>query len=93
MSRRISILLIVLTLLLAACQPVATPQATGPQTYTLGIALPYTGDLGSFGTDFKKGVELAVMQVGAIVGDGVIVIVFPVNLLLLRSRCACRAKN
>ena len=65
MSRRISILLIVLTLLLAACQPVATPQAAGPQTYTLGIALPYTGDLGSFGTDFKKGVELAVEQMNS----------------------------
>lgn len=62
MSRRVSIMLIVLTLLLAACQPVATPQAAGPQTYTLGIALPYTGDLGAFGTDFKKGVELAVEQ-------------------------------
>ena len=62
MSRRVSLMLIVLTLLLAACQPVATPQATGSQTYTLGIALPYTGDLGTFGTDFKKGVELAVEQ-------------------------------
>lgn len=62
MSRRISAIALVLALLLAACQPVATPQASGPQTYTLGIALPYTGDLGTFGTDFKKGVELAVEQ-------------------------------
>lgn len=37
--------------------------------------------------DVDVAVAVAVTQVGAIVGDGVIVIVFPVNLLLLRSRC------
>lgn len=62
MLRRISLLMLISALLLAACQPVGAPAASGPQTYTLGIALPYTGDLGSFGTDFKKGIELAVEQ-------------------------------
>lgn len=63
-SLLISILLVVLALF-AACQPVAAPGQTGPVTYTLGIALPETGSLGSFGTDFRKGVELAVEQMNA----------------------------
>lgn len=65
--RRVSLSMLgvmLLSALLSACtgvQPVA-PAATGPQTYTLGIVLPFTGPLGSFGTDFGKGVELAVEQ-------------------------------
>jgi branched-chain amino acid transport system substrate-binding protein len=54
---------LVLAIVLAACQPVQAPgQASGPQNYTLGVVLPFTGSLGSFGTDFGKGVELAVEQ-------------------------------
>ena len=30
------------------------------ETYVLGVALPYTGSLGTFGQDFGRGVELAV---------------------------------
>jgi branched-chain amino acid transport system substrate-binding protein len=30
--------------------------------YTLGVALPFTGPLGTYGTDFNKGVQLAVEQ-------------------------------
>ena len=49
--------------LMAACQPVQTPgEAAGPQTYTLGVVQPFTGSLGAFGTDFGKGIELAVEQ-------------------------------
>ncbi len=59
------IILTVVALLVAACQPVAAPGQSGPVTYTIGIALPETGSLGSFGTDFKKGVELAVEQMNA----------------------------
>lgn len=55
-------ILTMMALLLAACQPVVAPGQAGPVTYILGIALPETGSLGSFGTDFKKGVELAVEQ-------------------------------
>ncbi len=31
-------------------------------TYVLGVAQPFTGPLGSFGTDFSQGIELAVEQ-------------------------------
>ncbi|MCX9079718.1 MAG: penicillin-binding protein activator, partial [Candidatus Methanoperedens sp.] len=34
-------------------------------TYMLGVAQPFTGPLGSFGTDFTKGIELAVKQMNA----------------------------
>ena len=58
--------ILLLSLVLSACTAVApVGDAAGPQTYTLGIALPYTGSLGSFGTDFQKGVELAVEQMNA----------------------------
>ena len=57
---------LLLSLVLSACTAVAPAgDAAGPQTYTLGIALPYTGSLGSFGTYFQKGVELAVEQMNA----------------------------
>lgn len=57
---------LVVVVILAACQPVQAPgQASGPQSYTLGVVLPFTGSLGSFGTDFGKGVELAVEQMNA----------------------------
>ena len=69
--RRTSVTLLavlLLSLVLSACTTVQAPAgdaAAGPQTYTLGIALPYTGSLGSFGTDFRKGVDLAVEQMNA----------------------------
>jgi branched-chain amino acid transport system substrate-binding protein len=61
-------IVVVLTLLLTACQlqvqpPVAVPvagEAAGEQTYVLGVVQPFTGSLGSFGTDFQRGIELAV---------------------------------
>ena len=66
---RLSTLALVLILLLASCQPVAAPgqagAAAGPQNYTLGVVQPFTGSLGSFGTDFGKGIELAVEQMNA----------------------------
>lgn len=56
-------LLVALLLLLAACQPIQQAAAPeGPQTYVLGVVQPFTGSLGSYGTDFGKGVELAVEQ-------------------------------
>jgi len=57
------IVAIISIFLMAACQPVQTPgEAAGPQTYTLGVVQPFTGSLGAFGTDFGKGIELAVEQ-------------------------------
>ena len=35
------------------------------ETYILGVAQPFTGSLGSFGEDFARGIELAVMQMNA----------------------------
>ena len=60
-------LMIVLSLLLASCTvaPVATTDVEGDVTYTLGIAQPLTGSLGEFGTDFARGIELAVEQMNA----------------------------
>lgn len=59
--------LLIFVLVAAACQPVASPQEgeAGPVTHVLGVAQPFTGPLGSFGTDFGKGIELAVMQMNA----------------------------
>ena len=54
-----------IALALAACQPVQVAQEAGPQTIALGVAQPFTGSLGSFGTDFGKGIELAVEQMNA----------------------------
>lgn len=63
----LAILLICIGLLLAACTvaPVATVDEEGVSTYTLGIAQPLTGSLGEYGTDFSKGIELAVKQMNA----------------------------
>ena len=65
-SLRFVSLALVLVLLLAACQPVQAPAGdSGPQTYVLGVAQPFTGPLGSFGTDFGKAIELAVSEMNA----------------------------
>lgn len=59
-------LLLVLVLVAAACQPVAPAEGeAGPVTHVLGVAQPFTGPLGSFGTDFGKGIDLAVLQMNA----------------------------
>lgn len=62
-----ALILAILITALAACTavPAGAPAAGGPQTYVLGMAMPFTGSLGSFGTDFAKGVELAVEQMNA----------------------------
>lgn len=65
-SLRFASLTLILALLLAACQPVQAPAGeSGPQTYVLGVAQPFTGPLGSFGTDFGKAIELAVSEMNA----------------------------
>lgn len=48
--------------LLIASWPAAAQEV---ETYVLGVAQPFTGPLGSFGTDFSKGIELAVEQMNA----------------------------
>lgn len=70
MSRRVALFLslVGIVAVLAACTavPVAAPAGeSGPQTYMLGIAQPFTGSLGEFGADFGRGIELAVEQMNA----------------------------
>ncbi len=36
-----------------------------PETYVLGVVQPFTGALGEFGTDFNRGIELAVSEMNA----------------------------
>jgi branched-chain amino acid transport system substrate-binding protein len=61
--RHLFVLLIVLMLAFAACVPVEAPEdGAMSQEYVLGVAQPFTGPLGSFGTDFGKGIELAVAE-------------------------------
>lgn len=48
-----------------AQQPAAAgtgAQAEAAQEYVLGVVLPFTGPLGSYGTGFREGIELAVEQ-------------------------------
>ncbi len=52
-------------LLLALVMSVAVSAQDDVETYVLGVAQPFTGSLGSFGTDFTKGIELAVEQMNA----------------------------
>lgn len=65
-GRRIVAMLSLIGLLLSACQVQPPPQVvseeSGPQEYVLGVVQPFTGSLGSFGTDFQRGIELAVSQ-------------------------------
>jgi branched-chain amino acid transport system substrate-binding protein len=44
---------------------VATAESEEAQEYVLGIVLPFTGSLGSFGVGFRNGIELAVEQMNA----------------------------
>lgn len=59
------IAIVVFLLLAAACTALPASAPAGPQKYILGVAQPFTGSLGDFGTDFGKGVDLAVEQMNA----------------------------
>lgn len=72
MSRKtiVGVIALILILALGACAAPPPPaadgeEAAGPQTITLGVVQPFTGPLGSFGTDFSKGIELAVEEMNA----------------------------
>ncbi|MBX3051230.1 MAG: ABC transporter substrate-binding protein [Caldilineaceae bacterium] len=61
----------VLLFALAACQVQPPPPQTSDASvstntnYVLGVVQPFTGSLGAFGTDFQRGIELAVEQMNA----------------------------
>lgn len=62
MKKKLS-LIVSLLLLLVLALPIHAQDDV--ETYVLGVAQPFTGPLGSFGTDFAKGIDLAVAQMNA----------------------------
>lgn len=66
--RKILLLAFVLVFALSACQVQPPPpqaadaQSAADTNYVLGVVQPFTGSLGAFGTDFQRGIELAVEQ-------------------------------
>jgi branched-chain amino acid transport system substrate-binding protein len=58
------VMLFCLVILLALGASVSAQDAE-PETYVLGVVQPFTGPLGSFGSDFARGIELAVEQMNA----------------------------
>jgi branched-chain amino acid transport system substrate-binding protein len=65
MRNKLIVLLCLVTLLMSG---VAAAQ-DGTTTYVLGVAQPFTGPLGSFGTDFTKGIDLAVEQMNTVLEE------------------------
>lgn len=71
MLRKVLLLAFALVFVLSACQvQPPPPQAAGSAApantnYVLGVVQPFTGSLGAFGTDFQRGIELAVEQMNA----------------------------
>lgn len=69
--RKVLMFSFVLLFALAACQVQPPPpqaadtSAPANTNYVLGVVQPFTGSLGAFGTDFQKGIELAVEQMNA----------------------------
>src|SRR5215468_8145068 len=45
--------------------PGLKPARAAGDEWTLGVALPFTGDLGEYGKGFKEGIDLAVEQMNA----------------------------
>jgi branched-chain amino acid transport system substrate-binding protein len=58
------LILLVCVLLLIVSTGALTAQ-DAVETYVLGVVQPFTGPLGSFGSDFTRGIELAVEQMNA----------------------------
>ncbi len=63
MSKKILIALLVISMTIVAGMSVQAQDEL--ETYVLGVAMPYTGSLGTFGQDFGRGIELAVDQMNA----------------------------
>ena len=55
----IALLVLMLTVMLGA----ATSAQDDMETYVLGVALPFSGNLGTFGQDFARGVELGSVDI------------------------------
>src|SRR5215470_6231297 len=76
MKHRKIFLFICLLMLTLVWIPVSVQAQDDVQTYTLGVAQPFTGSLGTYGTDFSKGIELAVDQMNAQLSDAGVKIKF-----------------
>jgi len=63
MSKKMVIALLVLTMTMMLGAGIQAQDDM--ETYVLGVVLPFSGNLGTFGQDFARGVELAVSQVNA----------------------------
>ncbi len=63
MSKRIVIALLILAMTMMLGTSITAQDDI--ETYVLGVVLPFSGNLGTFGQDFARGVELAVSQVNA----------------------------
>ena len=63
MSKRLLVMLLVVSMGLMI--GVNVNAQDDMETYVLGVALPFSGNLGTFGQDFARGVELAVAQINA----------------------------
>jgi len=63
MSKKLMTLLLIVMMTVMVGVGVQAQDET--ETYILGVAQPFTGSLGSFGEDFARGIELAVMQMNA----------------------------
>jgi len=64
MMKRFPLILSVLVLMIAPMVGVMA-QDEEIETYVLGVVQPFTGSLGEFGTDFTRGIELAVSEMNA----------------------------
>ena len=69
MKKKTAFLLAFLLTLVLIPLPTGVLAQEDVQTYTLGVAQPFTGSLGTYGTDFSKGIELAVDQMNAQLAD------------------------
>lgn len=65
MMKRIGVLLSLLALLAMSISMVSAQDEDDIETYVLGVVQPFTGSLGEFGTDFTRGIELAVEEMNA----------------------------
>ncbi|HVU09958.1 MAG TPA: penicillin-binding protein activator [Phototrophicaceae bacterium] len=77
-KKRFVLFALLLTLILVGIPVVSAQDSSGVQTYTLGVAQPFTGSLGTYGTDFGKGIQLAVDQMNQQLSDAGVKIKFVV---------------
>jgi branched-chain amino acid transport system substrate-binding protein len=76
MNKKHFVLVICLLVLTLVWIPAGVRAQDEAKTYTLGVAQPFTGSLGQYGTDFSKGIELAVDQMNAQLADAGVKIKF-----------------